>query len=51
MAKIFCMDCGQAIGKIGILDAFSEPKLEGIEFKDGWRCKECAKRKKENRGE
>ena len=47
MAKIFCKDCEQYLGETGIMASIGGGgPIDGMEFKDGWRCKECGKKKK-----
>lgn len=36
----FCIDCGQ---KIPVKKTLFSSKLEGHEFKDGWRCNGCGR--------
>jgi len=42
MSKIFCIDCNMYLGK-NLNIPFLSPEIEGIEFKDGYRCFNCAK--------
>lgn len=46
--KDFCIDCGVKIGVGGIGGVWEDTpdKLKVVEFKDGFRCGDCAKKHK-----
>jgi hypothetical protein len=46
MNKKYCIDCGELLGAYIPLFSDLAPnlKINGVEYKDGYRCMECSKK-------